>query len=43
MTGRDHPVLQAEGVAKSYGGRKILENVSTPLGYHPTLEHIVLA
>ena len=32
MTGRDHPVLQAEGVAKSYGGRKILENVSISLG-----------
>ena len=32
MTGRDHPVLQAEDVAKFYGGRKILENVSISLG-----------
>nr|WP_325211666.1 ABC transporter ATP-binding protein [uncultured Oscillibacter sp.] len=32
MTGREVPVLQAEGVAKSYGGRKILEDVSLSLG-----------
>ena len=32
MTGRPVPALQAEGVAKSYGGRTILEDVSLPLG-----------
>lgn len=32
MTGRESPVLQAEGVSKSYDGRTILEDVSLSLG-----------
>lgn len=32
MTGREAPVLQAEGVSKSYDGRRILEDVSLSLG-----------